>query len=115
MAVTAAEVIALTGTSLPEAAVGAIIDDALLIAADCIAGVSEARADSAIKWLSAHLVASLGSEGVLTSRKLGDASKSYARAQVGDGIAGTTYGQQAIAILPCLARVGRARASIEVM
>lgn len=112
----AADVIALTGTGLSEAVVSDIIDDAALIG-DCLSTLSSAKQEAALKWLAAHLIASTSDDGsqVLTSAKLGDASDSYARAKTGDGIAGTTYGQQAIAIAPCLARLGRAKASIEVV
>lgn len=110
-------VIALTGCELSEPVVASIIEDAALIADPCLAGVPTIRANAAIKWLAAHLVASTSDQGsaTLTSDKLGDASQSWARGQMGDGLMGTTYGQQAVALVPCLARVGRARASIEVI
>lgn len=110
-------VIDLTGTDLSEPVVTLIIEDAALIAGPCLSGVADDRATSAIKWLAAHLVASTsdGGAATLTSDKLGDASQSWARAQMGDGIVGSTYGQQAVALVPCLARVGRAQASVEVL
>lgn len=111
----AQDVIDLTETDLPQAVVTAIIDDAALMAEECLKSLTGDRQEAALKWLSAHLIGSTNSGGVLTSEKLGDASESYSRATVGDGISGTVYGQQAIALAPCLARLGRARASIEVI
>lgn len=115
----ASDVIALTGSSLAEAVVTALIADAALIAEDCVGGYTPERQTAIIKWLAAHLVASTsaGGESVLTSDKLGDASQTYARATTGDSLSGTMYGQQALALDAngCLARKGRARASIETL
>lgn len=114
---TPGDVIDLTGTKLDTAVVSAIIDDAALIAEDCLSSLTGDRQKAALKWLSAHLVASTSDTGAapMTSKKLGDASKGWTRAQVGDGVSGTTYGQQAIAIAPCLGRLGRPRASVGVV
>lgn len=112
---TASDVIALTGTDMPEAVVSAIIDDAALIAADCLSSVSDALETAALKWLSAHLIASTNDGGVIQSEKLGDASDTYSRAATGDGIMGTTYGQQAVALVPCLGRLGRPTAKVTVV
>lgn len=114
---TASDVKALTGLDIDDAVVTAVIDDASLIADKCAADWSDAQETSIRKWLAAHLLASTHDGGVITSESLGDASESYKRAQVGDGIAGTTYGQQAIALddTGCLARSGRAKASIGVI
>jgi hypothetical protein len=112
---TAASVIAITGTKLSESVVDSIIADAALIAANCLVGVADGVETAALKWLAAHLVASTTANGAVTSRKLGDASKSYASTNLGDGLMGTSYGQQAVALLPCLATIGRAQAVIEVI
>lgn len=113
----AAVVIALTGTDLDEPTVEAIIDDAALIAERCLSGYSSAIQQSALKWLAAHLIASTSDEGasVRSSEKLGDASDGFARAQFGNGIMGTTYGQQAVALVPCLGRLGRPTARVTVV
>lgn len=111
----AADVIALTGTSLDAAVVTAIIDDAALMADSCLSPLSDAVQEAALKWLSAHLVSSSGGEGQVSSEKLGDASVTYARGTLGDGVSGTMYGQQAIALAPCLAYLGRAKATIGVI
>lgn len=111
----AADVIALTGTRLSETLVETLIAQAALIAAPCLVGASDEVETAALMWLTAHLVASTSTSGTVTSRKLGDASKSYSVAQLGNGIMGTVYGQQAAALLPCLASVGRSTAVLEVI
>lgn len=114
---TAQSVIDLTGTDLPVPVVDQIINDAALLAEGCLAPLSAEKQEAALRWLSAHMVASTSDVGSqsLTSQKLGDATESYGKATLGTGISGTTYGQQAIAIAPCLGRLGRSRASIEVV
>lgn len=111
------DVLDLTGLDFPDAVVQAVIDDAALMVERCSSDWSDELETSILKWLSAHLLASTQDGGMLTSEKLGDASESYSRASVGDGISGTVYGQQAIALDPtgCLARLGRAKADIQVI
>ena len=113
----ASDVIALTGTEQSESVVSQIIDDAALIASECIAGYDEYRQRSILKWLAAHLLASTQEDGVRTSERLGDAQDQFARAKMGDSLKGTTYGQQAIALDTngCLARLGRAKARLRVV
>lgn len=112
---TAQTVIDLTGTDLPESVVEVIIDDAIIIGRACLSPLDAETQEAALKWLAAHLIASTDSGAQLSSERLGDAQQTYVRAQVKDGIAGTLYGQQAIAIAPCLARIGRAKARITVV
>ena len=103
----AADVIALTGSTLPEVVIEAVIDDAALIASACLEGVDGDRQEAALKWLAAHLVSSAGeTSGSLTSDKLGDAAQTYAKTITGAGLMGSVYGQQAIALLPCLSGIG---------
>lgn len=119
MAVTAAEVIALTGTSLDSATVDAVIADATLVVSEnaCYNAYEDARKDAIIKWLTAHLISSTSQDGSVTSEKLGDASVTYARAALGDGLKGTTYGQQVLLLdyNGCLTKLGRAKATFEVV
>lgn len=114
---TVAEVVALTNTSLEEAVVASLINDAALIAGSCLDVYDSARQTAIIKWLAAHLVASTSSSGVLTSDKLGDAAQTFSRATVGEGLNGTMYGQQALALdtKGCLTRRGKAPASVQVI
>jgi hypothetical protein len=113
---TASDVIDLTGTAISAAVVSALINDAALVAdGDCFAAYSEERKTAIIKWLAAHLVASTDAGGgTLTQDKLGDASQSYARATMGEGLKGTMYGQQALALdtSGCLFRLGKGRATV---
>lgn len=115
---TASDVIALTGTSMAEAVVASIIDDAALFAEGCISQYSDARQTAIIKWVAAHMVQATSGGTSLQSQKLGDASETYARSSLsGDGLQATHYGQQALSLETsgCLAGRGRARASVQVI
>ena len=109
---TAAEVMALTSTGFSESVVSAIIDEAASIVESCVSGYDSARQAAIVKWVAAHMIASTGAEGVLTSDKLGDAQQSFARGQLGDALRGTTYGQTALLLDTngCLSKLGRGKA-----
>lgn len=114
---TAAEVIAITGSKLPENVIDLLIQQAALIAKKCIEKLSPELQKAIVMWLAAHLVATTGDTfGTLTTRKLGDAQKSWARATTGEGLKGTAYGQQVLLLDPCgcLSRLGKATATVEV-
>jgi uncharacterized protein DUF4054 len=115
----AAAVRAIIETSLTDDQVSSVIADAALLAEGCpaVAGYDPDRQSAIIKWLAAHLIASTARSGVLTQKSLGDASESYARPATGLNLAGTSYGQQAIALDPsgCLARLGQQRAFFKVL
>lgn len=117
--VTPADIRTIIETSLSDIQINALIAQARIIGGDCLAKYDDERADAIVTWMTAHLIAStsLTGSGVVTSDKLGDAQRSYARATLGDGLKGTTYGQQAMLLdtCGCLARLGRARASVEVI
>lgn len=117
MPTTVEDVRAITESTLPDAVITALIGDAGLIGGPCIDQYDTARRDAIVKWLAAHLVASTSTDGSLTSESLGDASRSYARGQLGDRLRGTTYGQQALALdlKGCLTRRGGAPATFEVV
>lgn len=112
----AASVIELTGTDLSESVVSLIIEDAALAAESCLSTLSADRQRAALKWLAAHMISATSDQGsqAVVSSKLGDASDSYARGSLGQGINSSFYGQQALAIAPCLAGFGMAKATIEV-
>jgi hypothetical protein len=114
---TAADVRAIIATALTDQQIGALIDDAALLAEKCIEALSAERQKAILKWLTAHLIASTGPGGVKTSSKLGDAQDSFARASLGTGLAGTTYGQQVLALDPngCLVNVGKVKAFMETL
>lgn len=111
----AADIIALTGTTLSQALVETLIAQAALIAAPCLVGASDDLETAVLMWLTAHLVASTSTNATVTSRSLGDASKSYSVGQLNNGVMGTLYGQQAVALLPCLATIGRSTAVLEII
>lgn len=107
-------------TSLSDAQVQAMIDDAALLVSACVESLECARQTAIIKWVTAHLIANLstatsGGAGVVTQESLGDASISYAKPPLlGEGLKSTTYGQQAIALDPngCIASLGRNQAKV---
>lgn len=111
------DVRAVIQTTLTDDEIETIIDDAILIADTCISALPAARQKAILKWLTAHLVSSIknfGGGGV-TSDKLGDASRTFSSGHFGKQLASTSYGQQALLMDPngCLARIGKAKASIE--
>lgn len=110
-------VIEITGTRLSEPVVTMLIEQAALISKKCIENLPPELQEAIVMWLAAHLVATTGdSSGTVTTRKLGDAQKSWARATVGEGLKGTSYGQQALLLDPCgcLSRLGKPTATVEV-
>lgn len=109
----------LVQTTLTDEQIEGVIDDAVLLAGPCIENLGEDRQRAIVKYIAAHLIATTGRGGessTLTSRKLGDASRSYARAQLGRDLAGTALGQQAIMLDPtgCLANLGLRRVIVRV-
>lgn len=113
---TAAEVTALVSGNWDDAVVNAVIADAVLMIDNaCFDAYAEDKKTSITKWVAAHMLASTGSDGTVTSEKLGDASISFARGTLGDGLKGTTQGQQALLLDTngCLMQLGRAKATIE--
>lgn len=114
------EVRAVYPTALTDGQLDAMIADAALIAEGCVAVATytTARQASIVKWVAAHLLASLGGAlGSITQKALGDGSETYARGQFGANLAGTLQGQQAIALDPsgCLARLGQRKAFVKVL
>lgn len=118
---TVASVRVLTSTALCDPEIQDFIDDAAAMVEKCVAGLSATLQKTIIKYVAAHLIATSGAGGgdaaQITSRKLGDASRSYARAQTGTFLAGTSFGQQAMALDPngCLANLGKPGITFEVL
>lgn len=116
---TVEEVRAIVGTSTGHSdhIIAAFIEDATLVAGDCLSVYPESRQKAIVKWLAAHLVASTATGAAVSADKLGDASVTYQRATLAEGLRGTVYGQQALAldINGCLTGRGRARASVQVV
>lgn len=110
-------------TSMTDDQIQAIIDDASLMVHRCVLVLACDLQAAIIKWVTAHLIASLstassGGTGVVTGESLGDASISYAKPQLQSfGLASTTYGLQAIGLDPngCLTTIGLRRTLVEVL
>lgn len=114
------QVRAIVQTALDDTQLGTVIDDAALMVARCVAGLDGDLQAAIVKYVTAHLLASSGRGGessTLTSRKLGDAQKSWSRAQVGQSLAGTAFGQQALMLDPtdCLQTLGTKLARVVVL
>lgn len=118
MAVTVADVRLVISTEASDAQVQAAIDDVTLMAARCLSAIAdEATRDAIVKYLAAHLLAIIDSNGagVATSSKLGDASDTYATGSFGRGLSSSAYGQMAINLDPngCLQRMGNPKATFQ--
>lgn len=115
---------AIITTELTDEQVQSYIDDAAVLVTRCVTPLTAAEQAVIIKYVAAHLILSNGfgsSEAAtnvaMTSMKLGDASETYSRATTGSGLAGTAYGQQAIALDPngCLAHLGQRQIIFKVL
>lgn len=107
-------------TDLQGPDVDAFIDDADAMTARCLSGQPDGVVRTINKWVAAHLIYSSGRGGDgqgLTSQRLGDASESYQRGQLGMGLSASYYGQQALALDPtgCLATLHLRRAGFTVL
>lgn len=106
-------------TSLDDEAIEAMISDASAMARRCLTRLDPDVQTTVVKWLAAHLIASRTdlADSALVSSKLGDAQETYMRAQLGQNILGTPYGQQAAMLDPfgCIAGLGKRRPIIEVI
>ncbi len=112
---------AIVKTSLDDAQVQVMIDDAALLVGGCITSLDAARQTSIIKYATAHLIASTGQGGsaaLLTSKRLGDASESYARPSGNsEGLASTAFGRNAINLdtTGCLGKMGQSGVLFKVL
>ena len=118
MAVTVADVRLIIGSELSDAQITAAIADTGLMAAKCLAAISdEPTRDAVQKYLTAHLLTTIssGGAGVATSSSLGDASDSYATGHFGKGLRSSSYGQMAIALDPngCVSKIGNPKATFQ--
>jgi len=114
----AADVIGLTGTKLGETLVERIITSAEQVFLQCADNYTDEQATEILLWLSSHMVAATGpTNGSLTGRSLMDSSKSWAKASLGEGLKGSTYGQMVISLdkCGCIGRIGKGVASIKVV
>lgn len=113
------EVRVIVETTLTDSELEQIIGDAALVAGPCVGKLSGDRQRAIVKYIAAHLVALSGGGGdaMVASRKLGDASVTFSRAQVGQNLMSTSYGQRAVMLDPtgCLARLGERSAYMKVL
>lgn len=109
---TAEEVLVLVRpTTLSEEEVDVIIGDAALMVEHCVAKLSDERQAAIVKYVAAHIIATTGrggGRGLMMSKKLGDASETYARGTFGGGLSSSVFGKQALALDPsgCLLNLG---------
>lgn len=106
-------------TAFPDATADALIADADLIASQCpaIVAADATKQAAVIKYIAAHLAAmSLFPDlaGTMTSRKLGDAAKSFSSAPMGEQLKSSRFGSMAITLdgSGCLANLGRKPATM---
>ncbi len=83
-------------TAKPDSAIESVISYAAMVVEQYITHFPVDRQRAIITWVAAHFLASTDVDGVKSAMKLGDASETYARAQLGQLLLGTPYGQQAI-------------------
>lgn len=105
---------AVVKTDVSDACLQDVIDEAYLLVGDCIVGLEDARKTAIVRWTAAHILYSTSRltnmrELRITSRKLGDASETYASGPTGEGLRSSIYGQRAIDLDPsgCLAGLGQ--------
>ena len=110
-------VLSLTGAELPASVVDTLIEDAVLMAGNCLKHYGEDRQTAIIKWLAAHLVASTDDGAELASESVDGASHSFSRPAPGEGLRGTSFGRQALALdyRGCLDGIGKRRPTVEVI
>jgi len=116
MAVTVADVREIVTTSLSDDAVTFFIGLAEAATGECATGWSDALTDQINRLVAAHFIEMVPGEAkTVTSVKLGDASETYARASLGEGLKATLWGQQALLLdtTGCLQRLGKPPATLE--
>jgi hypothetical protein len=95
------------------------LDDAVLMVEHCVGGWTEARYWAIVRWVTAYLMDNIskGGAGGLASDSLGDASRSYFTGALGAGLAENGYGLKALALdtTGCLQRIGKGKATVEVI
>lgn len=116
VSVAASDVRYIIDTDMTDAGIDRMIAAATRLVENCSSSWSDAQHEDIIEWVAAHLIAS-GATPAVTSEKLGDAQVSYQRAQAGQGLKGTHYGQTAILLdtTGCLERLGKTTAFWKVL
>ena len=120
---TVASVRTLITTSLSDAQVAEIMEDAYAMTARCIDSLPDATKKAIVKYVTAHIISgipgasSMTGSGAVTSESLGDASISFASRTMGSDLRGSTFGEAALALDPfgCLNRIGKGTATVDVL
>jgi hypothetical protein len=112
---TPSEVLELIGLDLHTSVVESFIDAAELLIEPCSDKLGAGRRTAVLKWVTAHLIYSTNDYGTVSSESHHDVSVSYARPEMGEGLMGTMYGQQAILLADCLKRIGKTPGSVQVI
>ena len=116
MAVTVADVKLIVTTSLSDPAIEFFIGLAEAATAQCATGWSDDLTDKINTLVAAHFIeTSPDGAQTVTSVKLGDASETYLRSSLGEGLKGSMWGKQALLLdtTGCLQRLGNPRATLE--
>ena len=110
-------VLSLTGAELPASVVDTLIEDAVLMAGNCLKHYGDDRQTAIIKWLAAHLVASTEGNAEIQSESVDGASQTFVRPEPGEGLRGTSFGRQALGLdyRGCLEGIGKRRPTVEVI
>lgn len=120
---TVASVRVLITTSLTDAQIEEIMQDAYAMTARCIDSLPDATKKAIVKYVTAHIISgipgasSFTGSGAVSSESLGDASISFATRTMGTNLNGSTFGEMAIMLDPngCLNRLGKGKATIDVL
>jgi hypothetical protein len=112
------EVRAIVATSLDDYTIQALIDDALLMLEGlaCVEEASPEKQKAIVKYVVADMIAgtiATSGAGQVTSKKLGDASESYATNTEAGTFGKSSYWRQALMLAPCLHTLGRRSAFFE--
>lgn len=106
-------------TSLSDLQIEGLITEAVLMVEKCVSSYEAERQKAIVRWVTAYLIDNIRNQGGggVQSDSLGDASRSYFSGALGEGLAENGYGLKAIALDPsgCLMRIGKSKATIEVI
>lgn len=114
MNISEAKVKVLTGVK-DQDSIDLAIESAEAVLANCKC-YPAARLDLLGAWVAAHFAASFThTNAMVTSRSLGDASKSFGQAALSEDFRSTPFGSQALLLdfKGCLTSLGKAKASAE--
>jgi hypothetical protein len=111
------QVKALLRPGLDDSLIASAIEDAALLIEPCADRYDSGRVWAITKYLAAHLLASTDQGASVVAESVDGTSYTKKMAQVGTGLNGTTFGQQALKFdyLGCLKRLGREGVKLKVL